>query len=193
MTVRRRDGGREETPFGAWLRGRKDIDSIIHSVTANDVDWMLHKYRANVDGLGTRQVQLMMTVETKCFGAMPSDDQRQTLFFQHQCLNHKGPLTDAKSGGRSMVWNFGAFVLSMDGECPQRDDELVRWCRFLPDGQLRERAIPVATLARILSFDLRPDTGRKIDLRRHHSWKELTIHEKQPLGFETPVIVVRAS
>lgn len=191
MTRRRRIG--EDGPFGQWIRSRGDLHSVVHGITVNDIDYTIHRYKDNVDGLGRRTVHLMVNIEAKTFGALPDNNQRQTLFFQHQRLEGKGPLVDAHDGSRKSVWHFGFYVLVMDGADPGPDDSTVRWCSFDDEGRLVPRTITVAHLARILRFDFRPDTLGKLDLRRHHATNKVVIVAPTPLGFERETIVERSS
>lgn len=191
MTVHRRHG--TDSPFGAWIRGRSDLDSVRDGITVNDVDWKIHKYKNNVDGLGRRTVHLMMNVEVKAFDQMPSDTQRQTLFFQHQLLNKRQGLDDAMSDHKRAVWHFGYFVLSMPDERPGPDHTTVKWCSFSDGGVLVPRTITVRALVSVLRFDMRPDTLASLDLRRHHKTSKIVAIEKTALGFECPRIITTRS
>lgn len=193
MTTQRRHG--EDTPFCAWLRANPDLDSIRHSLTVNDNDLIIHKYRTKVDGLGTRGVQLQMWLELKTFGAMPNDNQRQTLFDHHQLLARKQRLLDARNPGqRRSVWHFGAFVLSLSGTTPDNSNRIL-WCRFDAAGALDANEVTVDQLIRILRFDVAPDWFDPIEgrLRRHHKTQQLIMVQRMPLGFDTEVLVKKSS
>jgi hypothetical protein len=192
MTAPRRDG-RHETEFLKWLRLNKEIDSKIHRITANDVDVTLHKYKAHRDGMGGREVQLMMNVEVKTFGAVPNPNQAQTTFFQHQFLdNRRRLLVDSKTGKKHSVWHFGYYVLVLDKDKPE-DGCTVRWCVFLDNGNLSASRISTEELEAVLRFDLRPDTLQKLELRRHHLTRRLAVLERVPLGFETLTTITQRS
>lgn len=182
-----------DTPFGNWTRNHPELDSVRHGITINDQDYMIHKYKTNVDGLGARVVQLMMNTEVKTNGAMPSNTQRQTLFFEHQLLNKRRTLNDVLSGRKSAVWHFGCFVLSIPESYPGEYSDTVIWCRFGDDGSLIPSELTVDQLVGVLSFRLNPITLAQLSLRRHHKKMAVVSTEKVPLGFSTDCIVTRKS
>jgi hypothetical protein len=175
-----RDG---ETPFGAWLRAHPALESHTTSLAVTDADWIFHKYRLHRDSLGRRDVQLMMFLEVKCFGAVPSASQEDTLYMLHQCMHELGRQV-RNLGNRQPVtlWHFGVFVLSLPGAAPQ-DQAAYRWGAFGPAGRLEWRTGTAAQLAQLLAFERRPDTFQPLDLRRHHASREVWITEQTPLGF----------
>jgi len=183
----------EDTPFGAWLRDRRDLDSVEFGLSALDHDFTLHRFRTNVDGLGPRAVQLLFDVEVKTRGGMPSAGHRQTLFFRHQLLNQRRWLLCNLDGDRKRVWHFGCFVLSMLDDRPPDDDQYVTWVSFTPTGGLHARTIVVADLVRILRCDVRPDTLEPLTLRRHHKVSRLVELVTTPLGFAVERYVTRRS
>lgn len=194
MTRERRFG--QDTPFCAWIRQREDLNASRHSLTVNDTDLVLHKYKTNVDSVGTRSLQLHMWVEIKTYGGMPSSTQRQTLFDYHQMLcDKRRKLVDSMSpNSRRSVWHFGVYVLSLSGTTPD-DSELIRWCCFNKQGALVERVISRDDLVKILRFDVEPSGYKSIGsaMRRHHKNRELIVTERMPLGFDTDVIVRKRS
>jgi hypothetical protein len=172
------------------------LDARQVGITVNDVDWTIHKYKDNADGLGKRTVHLLMNIEVKAFGAMPSSQQRQTLFFQHQLLDHKRrALVDSMGGQASKrsVWHFGYYVLSIAGAAPGPDHDIVQWCRFDGQGDLIPRTIQVPQLVKVLRFEHRPDTLRPLKLRRHHKTRRIALVERVPLGFLVESVVTRRS
>ena len=183
-----RDG---ETPFGAWLRGHPGLESHTVSLAVTDADWIFHKYCIHRDSLGRRDVQLMMFLEVKCCGAEPSASQEDTLYMLHQCMHELGKQV-RNLGNRQQVtlWHFGVFVLSLPGEGPD-DHAACRWGAFGPSGRLQWRTGPVNVLAKLLAFDMRPDTFQPLDLRRHHASHVVYITEQTPLGFavKRPILV----
>jgi len=186
MTMQRRYGA--DPPFNAWVRAQEDLDSTIKGLVVTDIDMCFHKYKTWVDGVGTREVHLVMDVEVKTRHALPSKSQMETLWIRHERLT-RGGLAMRHSSPEVTSWHFGMFVLSLAGESPGDDGEHVRWCSFRPDGTLRHKRITVATLRRVLGFDLRPDTLEALDLRRHHATSEIAQEIETPLGFKVTQIV----
>ncbi len=181
MTTARRFG--QDSDFGAWIRGKKELDSIHAALVVNDIDYSIHKYRTNIDSIGTRDVQLSMNVEVKTRNAEPDSSQRELLFYNHQLLNNKKEL---KRQGQDpvMVWHFGHFVLSIEGNVP-RDGDRMRWGVFKDDGDIRWfRTSKESRIVKIMGFELRPDNPQEpLSLRRHHKTSKVLIVEKTQLGF----------
>lgn len=172
-----------DSPFGAWIRSRPDLDSVAQSIVVTDVDFLIQRYRVEIDAQGSRDMNYLMHVEIKTRSAMPSPSQHETLWIQHQCVASKRKRLDLR-GRRRDVWHFGVFVLSMPGERPD-DGPYVEWCSFLMDGQFRRTKLKPDTLAKVLRFDLRPDNPRQpfARARRHHKTRNIVVEERTPLGF----------
>jgi hypothetical protein len=173
VTIARRYG--EDTPFGKWVREQRELDSHQFSLTLNDADWIFHRYRTEADGVGTRDLQCMMLVETKTRYAVPRPSQLETLYFLHQMLNRKGEL---RRPGKPCValWSYGVFVLSLQGTHPG-DSKGANWGQFDERGRLDWTPIRgPRQLIEILRFDLAPDTLTRFSARRHHKtrviWRE---------------------
>ena len=184
MTTMRRDGN--DSPFGTWLRSRKNLDSHLHAFVASDIDWSFHKYSVESDRLGERDVQCSMNVELKCYGRKPKHAQMEVLFFQHQLLNTMGRAKMLrKLGGEPVaVWHFGFCVLCLEHDAPADGDKM-QWGVFQKNGSMkwftthREDRIEM-----ILGFQLRPDNPQqRLSLRRHHKTREVTVKEECELGF----------
>jgi len=153
----------------------------------------IHKYKDNCDGLGPRQVQLMMAIEVKTRGGMPNRNQQQTLFFLHQILGRwRGGLMCSMDGGKKSVWHFGYYVLSLFEDQPK---DYVTWCQFDKAGRLRDgRTIAIEHLIRILRFDVYPNKiDKALTLRRHHKVSRVVEIKTAPLGFDYEQIVTRRS
>jgi hypothetical protein len=184
-----------DTPFCEWIRSQPTLDSVRHALTVNDCDLILHKYKTVVDRVGSRGLQMLMWVEIKTHSAMPSAEQRQTLFDNHQLLCEKRKrLIDSITGGKRSVWHFGVFVLSLSGTTPD-DSNTIRWCRFNDRGDLISNVISRTDLMDILSFAVDPTACKSLGTatRRHHSEKTLVVQERMPLGFLTEVLIKRTS
>lgn len=183
MTTARARG--VDSPFGHWLRNTRELDSIEARLSVSDVDWSFEKYMPNVDGIGTREVQLMMDVEVKGFLAEVGPAQLEQLFYRHQFLNQKKQLK--RPGGRppARVWNFGQCVLQFEKAVPQEGTRMA-WGVFLECGALKwYRTTKLSSIIHVLRFDVWPDNPEaRLSLRRHHkSHKEIVV-ERCPLGFE---------
>jgi hypothetical protein len=192
MTINRRYG--EDTSFGRWMRDRKDLEShpLAAAFTANDVDWIFHRYKTHVDAIGTKEVQCLMFVEVKTHMAVPRAAQRETLFFINQRLNYDGELK--KLDGTQIVARFfGVHVLCLENDYPE-DSAKMCWSSFDKSGNFKWYTIKsVEALVSLLKFDVHPDTFCLNPLRRHHRTKEILVSEKQPLGFYTDRIVIQKS
>lgn len=192
MTKERRHGN--DSCFGDWLRHQPDIrSSMPHCITANDVDYILHRYATNNDVIGERNVHLLMHVEAKILGSEPSENQLQTLYFWHQLTRAKRKLIDTKRQTKTSVWSFGVFVCSCPGFYPGDKTETVDWCAFDENGNLEKQKISIDQLKMILRFDLHPETLQKLNLRRHHKTKLLVATEQTPLGYTVERIITARS
>jgi hypothetical protein len=187
MTCSRRDGGREETPFGKWVRARKDLDSIVYWLDVCDGDYIFHQYKTHDGKHGTRQVKQIMLVEVKTFSQMPKPNQLETLWLWHQITFNRRPGETRLKGlpGRPAVnvWSHGVFVLQLESDTPERG--AIRWHHFLPDGRLEEYELADQDhLAHILGFRVRPnEPNRRLSVRTHHFSEEVTVKRTLPLGF----------
>jgi hypothetical protein len=181
----------EATPFGQWVREHPAIESRQSGLTVTDIDWCFHKYAPHVDSLGTREVQLMLFLELKCYNAEPRPSQLETLSELHQLLCSKKKV---QRPGRSatMLWHFGVYVLSLPCVSPEQSASC-RWGHFGEDGRLAWRQISSQLLPQILGFTRRPDTLERLDLRRHHAFTAFISRDKVPLGFTVDTLVIKRS
>jgi hypothetical protein len=183
MTIHRRDGN--DSPFGAWLRRQPELSS--QHFVASDIDWVIHRYKPEIDSVGSREVNYMMFVEVKTFSANLTPSQHESLWFQHQFFQAKqGKKLLMLVGGKSRraVWHFGVSVLVFTGHSPE--DSQIKWGRFISDGSLTFRDITKHELVRLLRFDLHPDILNPMSARRHHKTRRIEHIERTELGFETP-------
>lgn len=190
MTTARRDGN--DTPFGAWLRRQAELSS--QHFVASDIDWVIHRYKPEIDSVGTREVNYMMFVEVKTFSACLNNSQHESLWFQHQFFQAKQGkkslmLVGAKA--RRAVWHFGVSVLVFTGGSPE--DSQIQWRRFRSDGSLSRRSITEHELVRLLRFDLHPDSLNQMSARRHHKTREVVSVQTTPLGFDAVRTVIKRS
>jgi hypothetical protein len=183
MTKRRIYG--EDKPMMEWIRNHPELPSysMNHGRTVNDVDFLIHQYMTTVDNHGTREIQLMMHIETKCMLARPDSSQTDTLFKEH--VMKRG----IKTIGGKQVRHHGVSVLSMSGRNPNESGKL-EWGRFQGFGNVPEltfREISEQTLIQILTFRIHPDSFAETEYRRHHKTRVIQFIEEQPLGFTLPV------
>jgi len=179
VTAHARDG--RDGPFSDWLRNKPGLDSIRESLYVSDVDFTFHKYRLNVDGVGCRDVKLMMDVEVKTFGAKPSAGQKETLFFKHQLLQQKSLLLSSLLNKKVSVWHFGQFVLIMDSTRPDTSDRIA-WYAFDSCGMANGKRIDEEMLVRILRFEVNPFAlTERLSLRRHHKTVVVDVVDKSGL------------
>ena len=97
----------EDTPFGAWMRRNEKLSST-EFVTC-DIDHCIHRYKTTVDGYGTREIQNLMFLEVKQFGAGLRDSQRDTLYKLHKTMSTNGVV---RIDG-SFIRNWGVSVLAL--------------------------------------------------------------------------------
>jgi hypothetical protein len=170
-----------ETLFGRWIRNHPDLDSG-KGYSVIDCDYWVHRFKTYED----REFQCIMLVEVKTHESNLSKAQRDTLFIVNQIMRNRRqtPTKDKKYeagdsilkaysvmlGRKVNVKVFGVHKLVFSGLGPD-DSKWISW-----DDQM----IDEPTLARILRFDLDPDTLNPLDLRSHHKKME------HPELIETP-------
>ncbi len=181
----------QESPFGRYIRTHRALDSRDTGLTVTDIDWCFHKYAPHVDGLGTRDVQLMLFLELKCYNAEPRPSQVETLSLLHQRCCSKAPVYRPERSP-TMLWHFGVYVLSLPGVTPD-DSAACRWGAFDAKGCLGWRTIPTAWIPELLGFTRRPDDFQALSLRRHHAVEAFIARETTPLGFPVDTVVVKRS
>jgi hypothetical protein len=190
MTTSRRDN--EGTRFGLWLRQQEQLDSTEHGLAATDIDMILHRFAPHIDAVGTREMQLMFALEVKTYSKQCTTSQQETLFFNHQLLFNRRTLVHDLYGNKRTLWHFGWYLLELDGECPESSSTLI-WGKFTPKGEWNKIEISENTLIALLGLTKRPDTLRKLDLRRHHKTRAIVIKERMPLGLVVSTLVMKRS
>lgn len=78
----------EETPMNRWIRNHPLLDSK-NGIAVFDIDILLHRFRLAKDLKGEREIECMMFIEVKTFGAKPSISQRDTLSLLNQTLRNR--------------------------------------------------------------------------------------------------------
>lgn len=158
----------QETQFGRWIRNNKELDSA-KGYCVIDQDYFIHQFKSYEN----RDFQLIMMVEIKTMGSLPTQAQKDTLYILDQLFRNRRQ-TPTKSlerqaagfidvfsimnGRRVKVRAYGVHFLKFSGLGPD-DSESIMWDR---------KPIDAETLTKLLRFDLDPDTLTPIDLRNHH-------------------------
>ena len=177
----------EGTEFGEWLRRQEAIPSS--KVVATDCDFVIHRYKTDVDGIGVRDIQAMMILEVKTKNAEPRYAQLHTMWLQHRF---------ASTGRRrifdrgNQVFHHGVAVLSMSGTTPE-NSTCMRWGRFQESCDLTWKEINQEELELVLLFELDPDKFTPRPHRRHHTTRVIEAIERFPLGFFAPVSITHRS
>jgi hypothetical protein len=177
----------EGSEFGEWLRKQSSIPSS--KVVATDCDWIIHRYKTDIDGIGVRDIQAMMLLEVKTRNAEPRYAQLHTMWLQH---------LHSRTGRRrifdrgNQVFHHGVSVLSMSGTTPD-NSERMRWGRFQESCNLTWKEINREQLDLLLLFELDPDRFTPRPHRRHHVRRVIEALEQFPLGFSVPVNITHRS
>lgn len=165
-----------ESHFERWMRECKLLDSRQSGIVRYDLDLLLHKYMIAEDSRGARDIQAMMFVEVKTYGAEPTQAQADTLHLLNQVLRNRrknmhtaqirkqaanhAPLCTAFSlASRKQVALklLGGHLLQFSDNGPE-DSEWIRWDK--------KYDIDKSTLVDLLTFKKDPDTLLKLDIRR---------------------------
>jgi len=133
--------------------------------------WVIHLYKVN----HSRDMQFLMTVEVKTFGADLDLAQQDTLSILSQCLRNRRRTKNKQSipkqiqpiinsvyshvlKRRVKIRLFGAHLLQFSGAGPE-DSEHIFWDR---------KEITIDQMEALLKFEIDPDTFKGMDLRIHH-------------------------
>ena len=189
--TRVRATGYEASPFGAWVRAQPTIESHESGLVVTDIDWCFHKYAPHIDSLGSREVQLMMYVELKCYNATPTPSQLETLALLHQICASKGKV-HRPNRPPTTLWHFGVYVLRLLGTSPVQHPQC-QWGIFGDDATLHWQTLHTARLVEVLGFTRRPDTLDPLNLRRHHALNAYLAREQTELGFFVDTVVIKRS
>jgi hypothetical protein len=177
-----------DVPFMNWCRNSKALPSWSDTCgwVQTDVDTFVHRYLTCVDGLGTREIQVMMEVEVKTRSGSLTPSQQDTYFKKHLMINKQ------KTWKGQTLIHHGITVLIMSGTTPDDSSSLV-WCRFDEKGNLRKNQITSRQLISLLKFECDPDSLKPTSFRRHHAVKSYLVAEKTPLGFVTERKLIKRS
>ncbi len=163
MTIARRDGN--ESPFSAWIRSERRLDSIRERLYVADCDYWIHQYRAHHDRIGERMIDSIMLIELKTFSAELTWNQRDTLKLIGACSRRS--FYDKRGNVRTvrvavpevrLVRNYGPFLLQLSADRPDVSDRII-W---------HGRRIDLDMLVEVVSFRRNPRTLNLRSDRRHH-------------------------
>jgi hypothetical protein len=144
------------------------LDSYRAKLDVSDIDFSFHKYETNIDGIGERNVKLMLNTELKTNGKYPDFNQLETAFFNHQLLMQKKILFSNHLNRKVMVWHFGQYHLIIHGGVRPDACEFMEWGIFDQWGSIKYHPLTEFKLIQLWGFEVRPDNFQKIILRRHH-------------------------
>lgn len=164
-----------ETDFSKWIRDQPELDSKVHSLSIHNIDWVVHQFKTAEDKNGTRELNNLMIIEEKRFGAGPSFAQRDTFRVLDQMLQKTlNVKQQSRQAARAWVWNergervlvryYGFHVLQFSHSGPD-DSEMIKW---------NSKIIDKEKLMKLLRFELNPKTLARRDIteRRHHRNRE---------------------
>lgn len=174
MTIIRRDG--MDSPFNAWIRSQKDLDSTEFQISVTDADLWVHRYAPRNEAKRNQSTDIrlmqdhLMLIEVKSFCRKVPYAQRDTLNVIDAILR-KATVVNGKrrtiqisdprqlSLKRYVRW-LGVHFLELDRDRPDNSD-LIIW-----DHKVH---LSEAHLIKLLRFDFDPDYPNKpMDTRRHH-------------------------
>jgi hypothetical protein len=181
MTAARRDGN-HGSPFLAWIRAVRELDSREFSITVIDSDCWIHRFapRKERGASITQVVEYLQLIEYKSFSAILPFAQRDTLGVVDALMRKKTATKDGRRlptriddnrtgrpGCHRLIRWYGLHVLQMSTDSPDTSD------RLLWDG----KDIDQAMLIELLGFKRDPDKpSRFVDSRRHHLRPEKENH-----------------
>jgi len=189
--IRQRYWGSEEG-LSRWFRHQESqlpSRSNGKAFSIIDVDFVIHAYKLCEDGVGTREIQAIMKVEFKSRNGEPTPGQLDTLWKDN--LGHK---TDYYDCAGLKVRNFGWFVLSVNGTCPD-DSDVMRWGNIVGTKSACIEWVPINKdrLFEILRFDVDPRTLKRRWYRRHHKTEVRYEISECELGFPVALAVKHSS
>ena len=162
MTAPRRDGSEEA--WNRWIRLNPRLDSREAGLSVQNSDLWIHRYLTKVDRQGTREIQHLMLVEWKAFGATVPFAQADTFALVDVLLRSvdgkRVQLPGQAFARKVRVW--GVHVVRMDGADPGTSEQ-IWWDKKL---------VTVTELEELLRFERDPFTLRPRSDRRHHAPSE---------------------
>jgi len=163
MTTERRDGNEE--PWRTWVRTNPNLDSKTHGLSITDIDLCVHRYMVHADRIGTRELQHVLLLEVKTFGADEPHPQADTLAVLDAALRLLRRKKIRIPGSRTpcrRVRFWGVHCLRLSGLMPPTSEQM--WWD--------EKPITLPELEEVLRFERDPDSLQPREDRRHHAPSE---------------------
>lgn len=173
-----------DTEFCTWMRACKSLPSYgpDFGFVATDNDITVHRYKTEIDNMGSRDVQGIMQIEVKTRNGKPPQSQIDTLSKLNLFKGHK------EIEGCQIRF-FGVFLLIMSGTTPDNSDEM--WWGSIQKNTCLTDAnkaawtkINIEKLIELLRFEIHPVNFCRVPFRRHHLTREIMVVKNSPLGFE---------
>lgn len=152
----------EESPMERWIRDHPKLDSR-NGIVRFDVDILLHRYKSFIDAKGKRDIEFMMFIEVKTFGASLTNAQRDTLGLLNQVLRNRKPnihsnprrqMNARPSKAYSQAKKreiplrlLGGHLLQLSGSDPETSETILWDCK----------TIDTETLVDLMLFNRDPD------------------------------------
>lgn len=166
MTRERTHG--TDSVFNAWLRSTPRIHGSGDGMVITDIDAVIHRYGYKIDGTMDRTQQYVMMIEVKNSEEairVKAKAQQDTLYKLHYGT------CGFFNVGANAIRHFGVAYAVVPNDDPEECDALgqtMRWGRFDHSGKLNFRDVDITTLAKLINFDIHPDTLKPLD--DSHEW-----------------------
>lgn len=167
MTAPQRNGI-AKCDFSEWLRSHPLLDANAAGLSITDADWVVHQFKIHTQHGRSKEIQNMMFIEEKTFGADigKQSAQRDTISLLAQILrNRTNPRQPSLHRVKSMMSGklirlrfFGWHLLQFSHAGPL-DSEWIKW---------DWKPINLDMLVKLLRFELSPITLAPRDERSHH-------------------------
>ena len=176
-----------DMPFGRWLRSKGRNGGPLPSslFVASDCDFILHRYKTEVDKFGSREFQHIGIVEAKSFKSHVNSSQLDTLSKLHTRLYGRGETEEYKN---ICVRHWGVAVLRLERDTPSNGRMI--WSHL---SDSKEVEIDEQVLIELLSFERHWKNRSFYPVRRHHKTDSYKTLEQMPLGFTVDKLITNRS
>lgn len=177
LGVRSRTFG-SDTSFLSALRNHPRFQNAIDpdtGISATDCDVIVCNYKHERQ----RLLQCVQIIEVKSRNAVPSRSQEEVY-----------RIFDLFKGKRGRILNYGVSFCSYDGQTFEAS-KTFRWGRF-KSGAIFWRQVDRETMFDLVTMLKHPDTltTRKL-FQSHHGSSVIEMVAPMPLGFSTPITIVK--